>query len=227
MKRLLVFLYAAHILLPLRATTVSQTKLETPEQRLKTFIAKDLEHKGRVEIERFYLRGPIPPEAEVLAVEPRPAVGLVNFEFVWSADGVSKHAFGTASVKIYRPIVVSKTIIRNSEALNSENCSLQEREISPFRLTGYYEDLQSLNRLRARGYIPPGMVISHNHTQEPFVVNSGENINLIRETPSVKVSIRAKALENGREQQWIRVENLSNRKIIQARVLRPGEVSLH
>jgi len=41
------------------------------------------------------------------------------------------------------------------------------------------------------------------------------------------VSVRAKALENGREQQWIRVENLSNRKVIQAKVLGPGEVSLH
>lgn len=205
----------------------SKSKLETTEQKLKNFIAKDFENRGRIEVERLYSQEAIPPQAEVLAVEPRPALGVVSFEFAWDANGNSKHVFGTATVKLYRPVAVAKTIIRNNEAFNKDNFSFQEREVSPYRVTGYYDDSESLNRLRARGYISPGMVISHSHTQMPFLVNSGEAVMLVRETPSVRVSVRAKALENGREQQWIRVENLSNRKVIQAKVLGPGEVSLH
>jgi flagella basal body P-ring formation protein FlgA len=87
--------------------------------------------------------------------------------------------------------------------------------------------MENLQKLRARAYITPGSVISHQHTQIPFIVNSGESVALVRETPSIKVSLRVKALENGRENQWIRVENAHSKKVIQARVVQPGEVSLH
>lgn len=210
-----------------RSAPSTKSQLETPEQKLKSYILRDFEQKGRVEVQRVFYKGTIPAEAEVIAVEPRPALGVVNFDFAWLEGGVSRHSYGTATVKWYTPIVIAKTVIRNHEPFTSENCSIVEREVSPYRVTGYYDNFASLSKLRARGYISPGLVISHNHTEAPFLVTSGESVELVRETPNIRVSIRAKALENGRDQQWIRVENLNTKKVVQAKVVKSGQVSLH
>ena len=201
--------------------------MRTPEQKLKNYITRDFGGQGRVEVEKVFMKTLVPQDAAVIAVEPRPAVGLVNFEMAWQEDGVLRQAYGSASVKIYAPIVVAKTVIRNNESFTKDNCTLQEREISPYKVTGYYDRLEDLKSFRVKGYVTPGTVISPNHTQAPFLVSSGESVELVRESPTLRLSIRAKALENGRENQWIRVENLSTRKIIQAKVVNQGEVSFH
>ncbi len=204
-----------------------EPQIVTSEKKLKKYIARDFENRGRIEVERIFVKESIPTEAEVISVEPRPALGLVNVEFAWPEGGTTHYVFGSALVKLYAPIVVAKTVIRNNESFTKDNCTLQEREVSPYRVTGFYDHLESLKNLRARGYINPGIIISHTHTQAPFLVNLGESVQLVSETPAVKVSIRAKALENGRENQWIRIENISNKKVLQAKVISPGEVSLH
>jgi flagella basal body P-ring formation protein FlgA len=201
--------------------------MRSPEQKLKNYITRDFGGQGRVEVEKVFMKTLVPQDAAVIAVEPRPAVGLVNFEMAWQEDGVLRQAYGSASVKIYAPIVVAKTVIRNNESFTKDNCTLQEREISPYKVTGYYDRLENLKTFRVKGYVTPGTVISPNHTQTPFLVSSGESVELVRESPTLRLSIRAKALENGRENQWIRVENLSTRKIIQAKVINQGEVSFH
>jgi flagella basal body P-ring formation protein FlgA len=201
--------------------------MRSPEQKLKNYITRDFGGQGRVEVEKVFMKTLVPQDAAVIAVEPRPAVGLVNFEMAWQEDGVLRQAYGSASVKIYAPIVVAKTVIRNNEYFTKDNCTLQEREISPYKVTGYYDRLEKLKTFRVKGYVTPGTVISPNHTQTPFLVSSGESVELVRESPTLRLSIRAKALENGRENQWIRVENLSTRKIIQAKVINQGEVSFH
>ncbi len=199
----------------------------TLEQKLKNYLSAQFENQGRVELERVYAKDLIPAEAQVISVDPKPSLGWVNFEVAWPDNGSVRRTFGTAVVKLYVPIAVAKTAIRNSESFTQENTQLQEREVSPFRVTGFYHRMENLQKLRARAYITPGSVISHQHTQIPFIVNSGESVALVRETPSIKVSLRVKALENGRENQWIRVENAHSKKVIQARVVQPGEVSLH
>lgn len=208
-------------------TSPTTASMKTPEQKIKSYISRDFGIHGRVEVEKVFMKTLVPQDAEVIAVEPRPAAGLVNFEMAWEENGVLRQAYGNASVKIYTPIVVAKTVIRNNESFTKDNCSLQEREISPYKVTGFYDRLETLKSFRVKGYVTPGTVISPIHTQTPFLISSGESVELVRESPSVRVSIKAKALENGRENQWIRVENLSTRKVIQAKVINQGEVSFH
>ena len=199
----------------------------TPAEKLRSYISADFKNRGRVEVERVFLKEIIPQEAMVMAVEPRPALGLINFEMAWQENRTTRHAFGTASVKLYAAVMVAKTVIQNNEAFTNENCGLQEREVSPFRITGFYDRMESLKTFRARGYINPGTVIAFNQTQAPYLVNSGEMIELVRETPTLRVAVRVKALEQGRENQWIRIENINTKKISQAKVIKSGEVSLH
>lgn len=205
----------------------SETKMTSVENKLREFIKRELQNKARVEVDRVFLSGIVPQAAEITSVEPNPPFGVINFELSWNEQGNYKQAFGTASSKVFLPVVVAKTAIRNNEPFTSENCSLKEKELTAHRLTGYYESLESMRPFRARGYITPGMVISYNQTQSPFIVNSGESVELVRVSPGIQISVRARAVESGREGQWIKVENLSNKKIVQAKVLSPGTVSVH
>jgi len=203
------------------------TKPSSVEQKLRVYLEKQFEGRGRVELDHVFYKGAIPVEAEVSTIDPKPSLGWVTFELVWQEDGLLRKAFGTASVKHYMPVAVTKTVVKNNDPFTQDNVTFQEREVSPFRVSGVYVDQKDLFKLKARSYLTPGSVISHMHTQIPFMVNSGESLELVRETPTVKVSMRVKALENGRENQWIRVENPVSRKVVQARVIHSGEVSLH
>ena len=202
-----------------------RTKPPSVERKLIGYLEKQFEGRGRIEVDHVFYKGTVPVEAEVSTVDPKPSLGWVTFELVWQEDGLLRKAFGTASVKQYVPVAVTKTVVKNNDPFTADNVTFQEREVSPFRVSGVYVDQKDLFKLKARSYLTPGSVISHNHTQIPFMVNSGETLELIRETPTVKVSMRVKALENGRENQWIRVENPISRKVVQARVIHSGEVS--
>jgi flagella basal body P-ring formation protein FlgA len=197
------------------------------EQKLKNHLENEFNHKGRIEVERVFVKGVVPEQAQIIFVEPKPAVGWISFELVWDNEGKPQRAYGTGMVKLYAPIAVAKTVIKPHEAFTKDNVALEEREVSAYKVTWIYDDLSTIFKLRSRSYLNPGAVISHNATQIPFLVNLGETVALVRETPSVRVSMRVKALENGRENQWIRVENVASRKTLQARVIQPGEVSLH
>ena len=205
----------------------SEVKDKNLEQKLREFIAKDFQSKGRVELERVFLHGSVPADARVIAVEPSPALGVISFELSGPDSSGLNHVFGTASSKVYLPIVVAKTAIRNNEPFTIDNCILREKEISAYRFTGYYESFEAMKSFRARGFINPGMVIGYNHTQSPFIVNAGESVQLVSASPGIQVSVRARAVENGREGQWIKVENLSNKRVVQARVTSQGTVSVH
>lgn len=202
-----------------------------PESLLRAYLSRELGKRSRIEIERFYLKGGPSPEsqsvAEIISVEPKPPFGVVHFELAWQEGDERRHAVGSALVKRYEPVVVAKSTIRSGELFNLTNCSLEERELTPYKVSGYFDKIESLKPFRARGYILPGTVISNLQTQVPFLVNAGESVELFRETPALKVSMRVKALESGRENQWIRVENAGSKKVVQARVVAQGEVSLH
>ena len=211
----------------LSANSENKSEPSGIDQKLREYLKQQFDHQGRVEVDHVFYRGTIPSEAQVNTVDPKPSLGWVSFEMVWQEQGELKKAFGTASVKLYIPVAVAKRPIKSNDPFNQDNVVLSEREVSPYRVTGFFSDLKEIQKLRSRIYLNPGTVISPNSTQVPFLVSSGEIVALVKETPSVKVSMRVKALENGRENQWIRVENSTSKKVMQARVANPGEVSLH
>lgn len=211
----------------LSASSEKKSEVSSVDQKLRDYLSQQFEHKGRIEVDHVFYKGTIPAEAQINTVDPKPSLGWVSFEMVWQEQGEMKRAFGTASVKLYVPVAVAKRPIKSSDPFNQDNVAISEREVSPYRVSGFFYDLTELQKLRARIYLNPGTVISPNNTQVPFMVSSGEMVALVKETPTVKVSMRVKALENGRENQWIRIENSASKKVMQARVANPGEVSLH
>ncbi len=196
-------------------------------ERLREAVLMDFGPAVRVAIESISVREKIPVDAVLLSVDPKPSLGLVRFSFRWIEKESPREAKGTAVVRAYRPVAVAKSILRHNEPLTTANIAFEERELSTFQMTGYFDSWERLGSLRANGYIPMGTVLGFQQTQEPWTVSLGQTVDVVNIRKGLKVTLRGNALENGRLNQWIRVENPATKKILHARVINNGEVSLH
>lgn len=206
---------------PLHATTTS-----TPQELLRTAVAAQLPKNVRIEVEKFYTREKVPDTASIVGISPEPPLGAVSFTFLWNEKGVAHQAFGHAVVKAFAKVAVAKYAIRPGESFTSENISFEERELSAYRNSGYYDNWDRLSQMHCNGFVAGGSVVGYSQAQLPFDVTQGESVDLIVESGALRITAKVRALENGRVNRWIRIENPSSRKILQARVIAPGVVKL-
>ena len=198
----------------------------TIERKLHAAVVSELPENLKVHIENIFTKEPVPVEAEIFSIQPQPPLGTIHFEFQWRDKGISRQAFGNAVVKATGKIAVAKNPIRHGDTFNEENTRFEEKDVTKYRTTGYFIDFEKLSRLKANGFISPGTVVGFFQTQTPQAISAGQMVNLVYESRNLKVTAKVKALESGRVDQWIRLENPTSRKLIQGRVLPTGEVSI-
>lgn len=197
------------------------------EVLLRDAVQKELPDVSRVSLQNVNATADIPKGAELVATQPSPPIGYVQFQAEWVEKGQIRHASGNATVKVFGKIAVAKNPIRHGEGFSEDNVKFEERELSTLKVTGYYTDRRSLDSVRAKGYLAPNAVIGFSQTETPLLVSSGQIVDLKNEKRNLRVSVRVKALESGRLNQWIKVENISSRKILYGRVTDSGTLSLH
>ena len=190
----------------------------SPEAALVKAVRAALGHPASVEVRSLSLNRPWPKGAETRLLNPERPYGLVAFE----AGGTT----GTAEVRVTAKVIVARVAIRDGEAFTSDNTRLEERELSRIGLGGYHTDLDTLSALRARGRLQAGSVVTTSRTQSPVLIQPGQTVELRVDRNGLQVKARVEALQRGRDQEWIRVRNPSTRKIIQAKVVGEGAVTL-
>jgi flagella basal body P-ring formation protein FlgA len=223
MKKLTWFLMLFSLSL-MAVSTVNSVSLI--EERLREEVLKELSPEARVTVENIHAQMQVPLSATLVSLNPRPAIGMVQFVFSWVEKGQRKESSGNAMIKAYLPVAVAKGPIRHNEAFESKNVKFEERDISYFRNTGYFESSENLFNLRANGYLSPGSVIGFQHTQEAWIVSQGQAVELVNQRGPLKVTARMIALENGKKDQWIRLENPVSKKVVRGRVSKSGDVRL-
>lgn len=207
MKKWLILLFAA-----------SAFGAATPEAALEKAVRKSLGHAATIEVHKVSLNRPWPGNAEVRILNPDHPYGLVAFE----GGGVN----GTAEVRAVASVVVASTPIYDGDSFTSNNTRLEERELTRVAAGGYHTDLKTLAPMRARGRVMAGSVIGIRQTQAPVLVQPGQLVDLVIDRNGMKVKARVEALQRGRDQEWIRVRNPSTRKVLQAKVVEEGIVTL-
>ncbi len=78
----------------------------------------------------------------------------------------------------------------------------------------------------ARRVLLPGDAITRDMVSDPFLVRSGEMVRLRVERGGIVLSAVARAEQNGRLGQMVRVRNLEFERALKARVVAPGEVRI-
>jgi flagella basal body P-ring formation protein FlgA len=195
-------------------------------ERLREEILKDLSPEIRISIENVHVQKKPASDASIVSLTPKPALGLTHFTLQWVEEGAPKASTGSAMVRAFQKVAVVRNPIKHQEPFTGQNISLEERDVSSLRATGFFSELKPLFDLRAHGYLSPGVVVGFQQTEEPWTVTAGQMLELVNQKGSLRVSARVVALENGRKSQWIRVENPGSKKVLRAKVATSGEVHL-
>lgn len=180
---------------------------------------------AKVELESLFYPEGVPQTAKIRNFS-QSNLGYVQFELFWNEKGEFKRAYGNAGIRVFIPVAVAKTSLTAGQFFSSENVFFKEMEITQLGTGNYFNEMDALKNLQVAGFIKAGSIISSHQTQEPYVVQRGQKVDLVHEKNNMKISVQVQVLENGRKNDWIRVENPTSHKIITAKVKTNDEVML-
>ncbi len=125
------------------------------------------------------------------------------------------------AVRVFQNLVVARRRIRQGEVLTKDHVRLQRCELKSLTAEAL-SDLGEVLGREARHDIQPFALITRRMLRSPRVVRRGELVNLVAETPLMRITARGVAQQDGSVGQWIPVVNIDSRKVIYGRV-RDGE----
>ncbi len=131
--------------------------------------------------------------------------------------------FTTASISIFKDVLVLTQPIRRGEIFSANNLQYEKRDISTLR-SGYLTDRLILVNKQATRNLNIGIVINQSNYKEPRLIKRGEKIYIQVNGPNLSISAAGIAMMDGIKGQNIRVKNLKSKQIVQATVVQPGQV---
>lgn len=84
---------------------------------------------------------------------------------------------------------------------------------------GYFTDMSKVVGLASRRSLKQGMVITDAMVAKPILIKRGSVINVVARIGSMEVTAMGQAMQDGVEGQLIRVQNVSSKKFMSAKVL--------
>ena len=127
-------------------------------------------------------------------------------------------------MKVYLPVVTSKTVINRGDTINRSQIQLQENEITR-NLRGFYHRLDQVAGMGAARRIRVNQILSPDLIDQPQLIKRGDKIKITAQRDGISASMPGEALEKGSKGDVIRVKNLSSGKTIEAKVVEAGVVT--
>lgn len=182
-------------------------------------------------------RATLPSDAAALPLEgckvkydfrlPTRGVGLATYSAsVTGPDGKLRKRF-TGSVTIDRMAqgVQVTRVIRRGESVSGRDVKLMGTRLSLLP-RGAMSELASLEGTVAREELRPGQWLTENSLETPDVIKRGQPVKIQLRRGSIQISAQGLSKQDGAIGEVIRVENLSSRREIHARVLSSDEVQV-
>ena len=130
----------------------------------------------------------------------------------------------SGSIKVYRKILVSKQALPKGSILGNSNTYLQTSELSKLR-SGYYTSLEQISGYQLKRAIRQNQAITPKIVSPPLLIRKNDEITISAgQDSTVIVRVAGIAMQDGRQDQQIRVMNKTSGKVIRARVIGKGEV---
>lgn len=121
-------------------------------------------------------------------------------------------------VKLYQQVVVAARAISGREVLTSDSIRL-ERADTGHLAAGYITDGNQAIGLASRRLIMQGTVITSQLLDKPVLITRGSAVTIVARMGDIEVTVNGQALQDGAKDQLIRVQNVTSRRIIAARVV--------
>lgn len=184
--------------------------------------------------------GPWKVEAEARALDPR--LKLPRCQDNLGAQGFGKVGMGRVTVqvtcegpspwKIYVPVdvcAVARVLtlahpVPRGKSIGPEDLNVEEKKVvqapqaapDPGKIQGWV----------AKHDLAQGEVLTEEKLRPPMLVRRGDLVTIFARAGTALVSAQAKALESGREGEWVSVRNQKSKRVVDAVVVGWGQVEV-
>lgn len=122
------------------------------------------------------------------------------------------------TVRIFDTVLVASRAIGADEPLNTGNVVLQRMDTAPLG-NGYLTGYRQIDGMIARRPIAPGAVLTEISLEKPVMIKRGTNITILARKGDLEVGAPGLAMQDGTLGQIIRVQNLTSKRYLTAKVI--------
>ncbi len=153
--------------------------------------------------------------------------GYRNYEVAFSINGkVEKKVPVRVHVKVYKEVYVAKDTIKRDKVI--QDADLQKLRMNVDRLpTNYVTDKSKLVGKVTKRPIGSNEVLHQNAITTPPLVKTGDQLLIVYETNSLRLTTPGIAMSKGRLGERISVRNLTSKTIVQAEVKSSNQVQVY
>ncbi len=130
-----------------------------------------------------------------------------------------------ADIKVILNIVVADAMLERGQLISDQDLKLEAHDIGSLP-QGFFDNTGQVAGMMARRTIKPGDLINSHMLKRPYMVKRGESVNLIVQTPGLRVQMKGKALGNATKGNNVKVQNLSSKRVVEGIAVAPGVVSI-
>jgi flagella basal body P-ring formation protein FlgA len=192
------------------------------KQAFESYVASRL---GGVEtdISRFKIRGNNPLPMGSISLSPihpnkKPINGAFSLKMAVCVDGKDVGRLTLSGwVNRYEPVVCTTRYISRGEILSNDDIVLKKINISkaPARLVRVAANAVGK---QVKSSLKAGGVVRHNLLESPPMIEKGSQVKILATSGGIQVTTIGIAMDEGREGDQIKVENIASKKLIVGRV---------
>jgi len=161
---------------------------------------------------------------EVIPSNPR-ILGSSKFSIIFRVDNrVAKNMSIKGAIEALAPIVVTTTRLKKGAVLSSGSMALAIRDLSKINSPGL--DINAFLGKKLKRSLRAGSPILLSMIESRPVIKRGERVKIFINSGAMHLSTFGIARNDGRQDQMIRVQNISSKKIVYCRVAAPGLVEV-
>jgi flagella basal body P-ring formation protein FlgA len=128
------------------------------------------------------------------------------------------------NVKAYQQVVVAARNIAAREEITTENVRVERREIG--KMAGYVTSIDKVLGLAARRPVTAGTPLTEAAVDKPVLIKRGTNVTILVKAGGMVITAGGQAMQEGREGEVIRVQNVISKRIVSARVVDTNTVQV-
>ncbi len=164
-----------------------------------------------------------PDDLEV-ELKSRNSIGRVNIRVSCNEQNPWS-LYVPVDVDLYRPIVTTITPVAKGEQLTRAELEMREMDISQLNGT-YFTRMDEVIGMQAKRPIRADKPVIANYLEPPLLIKKGEQVQMTARSGGLVVKIAGVALMDGHKGQQISVRNNQSKRVVEARVSGPGQVSI-
>lgn len=128
-----------------------------------------------------------------------------------------------AQAKVYRSVAVAGRNLQRGDVVNASDLTTETKDVSDFRM-GFSLTTEAIIGKEVKYAVTKGEVFRNSALDSPLVIKRGDTVSIESAAGDISVRTSATATSDGRIGQQIRVKNNQSARIVNAKVVGPGQV---